>query len=247
MKRLLEQQIDASAIPAGRTLICGFVSLNTGTYHSVTHDRFASREDLVKGVLASAAIPIIWEPVEAIELKNPHELFRQNADGGLVNVSPLADTIRQINRDDDEDTEYHVIIINNSGGQLGPKELAHSNIFEIALRSAYEVTLNEIFNNDLREFMRINELVKEAELMTRGKYQPSFIDFDPRSNQPLRSRKSLKRFDYKIIEPEGNALGFALDVKGIPHRIQHGRAQAEKAFALADRNWPLGRTLPIDS
>lgn len=203
----------------GTVFTAGFVSLNTGTYNCVKHSEFATNEDFVNGVLASTAIPLVWEPVDKVKfikngmLQNSHN----NVDGGLMNVSPLGDVIRLI-EEDLEDCKYKVIVINCNSGIPKYENFSNKGIGAIAARSAYELTLNEIFNNDIDHFVRINDLVKHFEAAQVELKNPN--------------GRVIKSFEAMIINPDSSVdLGspLAANEKLIQQRIQHGFDQASKS------------------
>ncbi len=197
----------------------GFVSLNTGTYNSIKHSEFASNEDFINGVLASTAIPLVWEPVDKVKfikngvLQNSHN----NVDGGLMNVSPLGDVIRLI-EEDSQECNYRVIVINCNSGIPKYENFSNKGIGAIAARSAYELTLTEIFNNDIEHFIRINDLVKQSENAKVELKNPQ--------------GRVIKSFEALIINPDKDVdLGSPLvaNEKLIKLRIQHGIDQAAKS------------------
>ena len=67
------------------------------------------------------------------------------------------------------------------------------NLFTIAERSIYDITLNEVQNTDLNEFLRINKLVKQAK-------QKGVELFS-------KSGRKLKFFKIKIIKPTRKLKG----------------------------------------
>lgn len=214
----LKLYLDRSKIN-GTTFTTGFVSLNTGTYHSIKQNEFASNEDFVNGVLASTAIPLVWEPVDKVKfvkngvLQNSHN----NVDGGLMNVSPLGDVIRLI-EEDSEECNYRVIVVNCNTGIPKYENFSNKGIGAIAARSAYELTLTEIFNNDIEHFIRINDLVKQSKA---AKVELKNSD-----------GRVIKSFEAIIISPDKDIdLGSPLvaNVKLIEQRIQHGFDQASKS------------------
>lgn len=223
-KPLLEKlklYLDRSKIDS-TVFTAGFVSLNTGTYHSIKHDEFATNEDFINGVLASTAIPLVWEPVDKVKfikngiLQNSHN----NVDGGLMNVSPLGDVIRLI-EEDLEECNYRVIVINCNSGIPKYENFSNKGIGAIAARSAYELTLTEIFNNDIEHFVRINDLVKQSEVAQ--------VEL---KNQ---NGRVIKSFEAMIINPDKDVdLGSPLvaNEKLIQQRIQHGFDQASKSSSF---------------
>lgn len=161
LRRKMEKLIDRSLING--IFKCGFVSLNSGKYHSVAHDEFVSNEHLVKGIIASTSIPAIWKPVKTVKFVKNEKIVKSkyNVDGGIMNMSPLGDAIKMINQDP-EDCEWKIIVINCHSGKPSVIDASQMSIFGLAARSIYELTLNEIFNNDIDHFLEVNYLVEQA-------------------------------------------------------------------------------------
>lgn len=176
LRQLLEREFDPTQVIAD--LRIGTVSLITGEYVQFSGGDPHLREAL----LASTVIPIIWTPLDV----SPH--YRSMVDGGVRNVSPLGDVI-----DDDPD---EIVIINCNPQQPPPLDAPPANILQIGLRTI-DIMLNELFVNDLQEFLRINHLVKEA------------ADYGVTLHNP-KNGKPYKYFENKIIEPE-RPLGDTLD------------------------------------
>lgn len=170
----------------------GFVSLTDGNYYSVKHTDFSNDTEFQKAVLASSSMPLIWSPVDRVETTQ----FQTTnlVDGGLRNINPLGDAVRYVLNQNDSDEYYFLIISTRAANVSAMKE--PPNIINIIQRSIYDITLNEIGDTDAREFLRINQLVKQAR----------------EKNVELVSKngRKLRKFNVKIIEP-GRKLGGALD------------------------------------
>jgi NTE family protein len=203
---------------------CGYVSLDTGNYYSVRHNEFVSNEDFVNGVLASTSMPIVWEPVK--EIYTLSHQAKSCVDGGIKNVSPLGDIIEEINLDE-SDAEYTIIIINCSNGKVEYDDQSDSNIAQIALRSLNDIAITEIFNNDLEQFIRINDILDQVRIMNPG-FSLFHYDFE----NGIRTKKVLKRFKSIIIQPATGILGNTLVANKniIERRIAHGRQKAEESL-----------------
>ena len=222
---LLQAKLDRADIPEDVIFTSGFVSLVDGQYYNPRQTDYASNDDFVKGVLASTTVPIVWAPVDGINLQTPQPPIQQLIDGGLKNSLPLGDVIKLMDRDPD-DADYRILIINNNSGKL-EEERKDFNIAAIALRSLTEITLAEIFDNDIREFVRVNALVRQAK----------------EQGATLRDQQGvpLRQFYYKIIQPQREELGEVLDAnpKVLRKRYELGRQRAQEAFASTDDpNWP---------
>ena len=217
LAELLRRHLDRTSIPPEVTFTSGFVSLVDGRYYNPKQSDYATNEDFVRGVLASTTVPIIWKPLDTIRLTDSSvPPIKQSIDGGLKNSSPLGDVIRLM-AEDTEDTEYRILIINNNSGQLDTDQ-RDFNIASIALRSLTEITLTEIFNNDLREFIRVNRLVQQA--------RAQGVILKDEQGRPLR------QFSYKIIQPQSEELGEVLDASPemLRKRYALGRQRAAEAF-----------------
>lgn len=221
LKEILLQYAKKSNIK-GCSYTCGYVSLTDGRYHSSRHNEFKTDEDFAKGVLASTAMPVIWPPVD--QVSTSAGLHRQCVDGGLRDVSPLGDVIRDIAKDP-EPSEYTIIIINCSARKIieAPDELM--NIAQIALRSLTEIAINEIFNHDLKEFVDKNFILKQIQ----DKYPGEVIyDYDQESGG---KGKPLRYFNSIIIQPDSDTLGDSLTINRalLERRMTLGEEKAHLA------------------
>ena len=223
---LLQKYLSIDQIPANTMFTSGFVSLVDGNYYNPQQYDYATNEDFLKGILASTTVPVVWPPVNQVNLqKGLTSPITQLIDGGLKNSSPLGDVIKLMDQDE-EDAEYRILIINNNSGTV-EKQQKCFNIASIALRSLTEITLVEIFNNDIREFVRINALVRQA--------QEQGVQLFDEKGRPLR------RFYYKIVQPLTEELGDPLDAtpEMLRKRYTLGRERAEAVFSQQDDpDWP---------
>lgn len=201
--------------------LSGFVSLDDGAYHAVSAADYTTNEDFINGVLASSAMPVIWEPVEKISFKGQE--VKHLVDGGIKNISPLGDVIKAIKNDTDAD--YTVIVINCSSGKDTFADHHNSNIGKIALRSLNDIALTEIFNNDIDMFMKINRIVEQVE---RKSPAMRISSTDDPYDLGLKSFKSI------IIQPDAGALGDTLvgTKQIINKRVDHGIEKASEALQL---------------
>lgn len=169
----------------------GFVSLRDGRYKSVSHYQLPNDEELQKAIMASSTMPVIWPPIPYIHTIAGEHYF-DNVDGGIRNVSPLKDVIDEINARTDDDEEYYIIVINCSTSSL-PPIAPDPSIVDIAIRSMLDITMAEIFKNDLEQFIWINDMLRAQNL---DKLQIG--------------SKIYRRYKIKIIQPP-HSLGGILD------------------------------------
>ncbi|HMQ07619.1 MAG TPA: patatin-like phospholipase family protein [Saprospiraceae bacterium] len=205
---------------------CGYVSLNDGAYYSLKHNEFDSDQDFALGILASTVMPIVFPPVKEVLTKYLENEKHENlVDGGVRNVSPLGDVIREIQKEGNTNTEYTIIIINCSDGNIQQTNFSDKNIAQIALRSLANIAITEIFNHDIKEFVDKNFILKQIkELAPEAKIR----DYDYYKDQP---GKHLKIFNAIIIQP-ANHLGDSLVAtrKLIDERKNHGKEKALEAI-----------------
>lgn len=174
-------------------------------------------------------MPIVWEPVPEIRLREEarEDTVTQAVDGGIRNVSPLGDVIEEINKSGNDD--YTVVIINCNSGILEEESYREANIAQIALRSLVDIATTEIFNNDVNEFLRINDIL--AQLHEAG------VDLDIQNFNRLAGGRAttLKRFRAIVIQTDPGMLGDMLwsDADWNERRIRHGMEKA--AVALGGR------------
>jgi NTE family protein len=176
LHRLLLKEWEPEKIAADMRI--GSVSLVSGEYVEFR----GGDPNMMEAVLASTVMPIIWTPVDI------SEQYRSMVDGGVRNISPIGDIL---DADPDE-----VVIINCSPETTDALPTAPGNIAKIGIRTL-DILLNELFRSDMREFVHINALVKQAEALGHTLYHPS-------------SGRELKYYDCKIIEPQ-TPLGDTLD------------------------------------
>lgn len=196
----------------------GYVSLTDGNYYSPSHHEYESDEAFQNAVLASTSIPGVFSPVQGV--KNQSFEVTRLIDGGIRNVTPLGDAVRFIENSEQED-DYHFVIINCHSPQLRTVS-KDPNLLQIITRGIYDIALDEIRDTDLKEFLRINHLVKQAT-------QKGIELFN-------QSGRKLRAFKVKIIEP-ARELPFALDFSrsSVMDSFTHGFQRA--AHVLTVPNW----------
>ena len=153
-------------------------------------------------MLASTAIPLVWDPVDV----SPR--YSLMVDGGVRNISPLGDVL-----DDDPD---EVVIINCAPSEPPVRSTPFKNALDIGIHTL-DIMLNEIMETDIREFLRINTNVQEAALAGVGLHS--------------RKGKVYKAYDYKLIEPDeplGDTLDFSKET--IQMRMDAGWEKARQVL-----------------
>jgi NTE family protein len=175
-QRMMRQEFEAGRVIDD--LHVGAVSLMIGEYVSFTKEFL----ELPSALLASSSMPVIWPPVD---ISPEHTAM---VDGGVRNKNPVGDVLEL---EPDE-----IVIINCSTEKPSTLLNAPANVLSIGMR-ALDIMQNEIFVSDMKEFLRINALVKEAEGQGITLHHPT-------------TGRPLKYYPCVIIEPDGD-LGETLD------------------------------------
>jgi NTE family protein len=203
LQRMLAREFEPDKITAD--LRIGAVSLVSGEYVEFRGDH----PQLKEAVLASTVMPIIWTPVDV------STMYPGMVDGGVRNISPIGDVL---------DVDPDEIVIINCSAQA-PEALANppGDVVKIGMRTL-DLLLNELFQSDLREFLRINALVQQAAAQGVTLRHPT-------------SDRPLKYYECKIIEPEG-PLGDVLDFSqpAVQHSLQAGLARARQVLESVRRS-----------
>lgn len=176
-------------------LYVGRVSLTSGAYEIVSSDA----PDILDAIGHSATMPVIWEPIGKAAW----------VDGGLRNVTPLGDAL-------DLDPTA-LVVINCSPDEPEPAE-PPTDIIAAAKRALTDIAINEIMVNDVREFVRINNLVRQA------KRKGFTLESD--------AGKPYHDYDIAVIRPRmplGDSLDFSREV--IEQRLETGKAAAREFLA----------------
>ena len=209
LKEKIDQHIFLERMDPSIHFRAGAVSLISGEYHYFQADQFKSNVEFRKAILASALMPIIWEPVENINTVS--EQLKAMVDGGIRNINPLQDVL--------EFEPDEVVIINCSPFRkpLLDDPTAGKSIFQIAKRSLVEIAMNEIFLGDLKEYLRVNRIITQAK--EKG------VELKRGNGKIYKAYKTI------LINPE-EYLGDVLDFEqsAIQPRIEAGYKAAEKAF-----------------
>lgn len=172
----------------------GRVSLVSGLYEQVSSDA----KDFLEAVWQSATMPVIWEPI------GPNAIV----DGGLRNVTPLGDAL--------EFGPTEIVVINCSSPKIEPVK-PPSTILDVAKRALTDITINEILLNDVDEFVRINDLVRQA-------YEEGVTLRRPDGTPYRYCRITV----IQPAKPMGDTLDFSPEM--IRMRMRHGEEMARSAL-----------------
>ena len=197
LQKLIAQEM--ASIQFQVELRFGAVSLDSGEY--VQFDQ--NTPELDKALLASTAIPVVWSPVDV------SPALRNMVDGGVRHTSPIGGVL---------DFEPDEVVIINCQSSSGVPPANPGNIVQIAQRSI-DILLNGIFASDVTEFLRINQLVQQAQAQGVTLYNP-------------RNGRPYKYFEYKLIEPVA-PLGDGLDFSqpSVQRSLQAGLRRARQVLS----------------
>lgn len=171
---------------------CGLVELERGTIGYGSSTTTGSPTVFLKSILASAMMPVVWEPV----MIEPYP--GQWVDGGLRDNSPLGKAIKDWQ-------PRHITIINTGSDRMKPGR--PKNLIQVASRSL-DIVLHEIFQNDIKQFLTINRMVKQAQHQGFGLKKPDgtyYKYFEHALHQPQRPLGELLDFTKYSRFDEGRA------------------------------------------
>jgi NTE family protein len=177
-----------------------------------------TRTDLMKGILASASIPVVMPPVP---IGNSWFL-----DGGIREYAPIEVTI------DAGATEIYCIILSPDRRAKGPKPGPYSTIRSVATRSL-DLLMEEAGDDDLRigqvyvDFARHRQLLRErliARGVPDGTIQAAFQDLS--GSDPLASRRAVTMH---VIRPERFLAGetASFDPVAMRENLEYGFQHAQ--------------------
>jgi NTE family protein len=172
----------------------GRVSLLSGEYELVPN----TAPDFLEAVWHSATMPVVWEAI------GPQSFV----DGGLRNVTPLGDALTY--------GASEIVVIACSSGMIEPVK-PPTNILDVAKRSLTDITINEILRNDVEEFIRINDLVRQG--------QEAGLTLKKQDGSPYRYCRITV---VEPAQPMGDTLDFSQE--SIRWRMNHGEEMARKAI-----------------
>lgn len=126
---------------------CGTVNIHTGRYHEHRATPGMVPFTYIEPVLASTAIPIVFDPVRLNGFLH--------VDGGVRHVNPIGQILK------DHSPEEVVIVTSRKLRETEPEPRKVKDLLDIATQSL-NIMMEEIFEKDIREFIRINRLVRQA-------------------------------------------------------------------------------------
>ena len=192
LRKTIEKHV--AGRPFRTPLYVGRVSLTSGDYETVSSD--VPEREMLDAIWESATMPVIWQPIGKGAW----------VDGGLRNVTPLGDAL--------EHNPTALVVINCSPDDP-ERATAPKDIIAATKRAIYDIATNEIMVNDVREFVRINQLVRQAR--TKG------FTLERPDGTPFRD------YDIAVIKPRvplGDTLDFSREA--IEQRLEAGRAAARE-------------------
>lgn len=211
LQALIDRHVSLEAVDQAHCdFMFGSVSAKTGEYCHFHARDFNDDQQFKKGILASAAMPVLSSPVPQV-ITRSGKIYHQLVDGGIRNTGPLREVIRQ--------DPGEVVIINGNSARWRPGADQAIHPLEGPLRMWTEITLNELFRQDVREFSHINDILRQL---------PRGVTVCKPDGTPLKAYRSI------LIEPQ-NDLGDALDFspEKINYCMQQGYQAAKQAYAHA--------------
>jgi len=126
---------------------CGTVNIETGAYKEHIGRPMMVPWNHLDAVIASTAIPVVFDPV-----KIGNEL---HVDGGVRHINPIGRILKDF-------TPKEVVFITCRPFEADEIRVKVRDLMDISIQTL-NIMLEEIFMKDLREFKRINDLVRQAD------------------------------------------------------------------------------------
>lgn len=161
---------------------CGTVNIETGAYKEHIARPMMVPWNYLDAVIASTAIPVVFDPVNL-----DGEL---HVDGGVRHMNPIGKILQEHNPDE-------IILITTRKFDEPNKPKKIDDIVDVASQT-FNILLEEIFMKDLREFIRINELVRQA--------NEQGVVLKKANGEPFKVYKSTL---YQPHKPLGDTLNFS--------------------------------------
>jgi NTE family protein len=161
---------------------CGTVNIETGAYKEHIARPMMVPWNYLDAVVASTAIPVVFDPVEL-----DGEL---HVDGGVRHMNPIGKILQDNNPDE-------IIFITTRKFDEPNKRKEIDDVVDVAVQTL-NILLEEIFIKDIREFIRINGLVRQA--------QEQGAVLKKSNGEPFKVYKSTL---YQPQEPLGDSLNFS--------------------------------------
>jgi NTE family protein len=218
LRILLKAFADEAKLRAsGRKLLLGVVNLGTGQYRTIDENV----PGIDNWVYASCAMPVFFDPLVT---QGPDGTREQWVDGGVRNVTPLADAL--------DFNPRGVIAVRASPKPGVGRVRTFGNLIKIGLR-AVDILQAEVSINDTANATLINDIIAAREAQLRALEREGIRgDRAARILRPLDLQIAQYRFaPIRIIEPErefSDTLEF--DPAKIDQAIEAGRAAVAREW-----------------
>jgi predicted acylesterase/phospholipase RssA len=167
LRRIVDEAV-TGPLPDGAPIVyAGMVDWSSGYYRRAGLNAL-DREDLVDAVIASATIPLQWPP----------STFqgRRYVDGGLRRMVPLGDVLHHL--------PGRVTTISTQAPQEQHQE--SGSIADMA-RGSLQILLDQVADQNIEAFQRVNELVKATGGSARSASGRPFRYYEHRLIRPVAS------------------------------------------------------------
>lgn len=132
---------------------CGTVDINTGRYYDHKGNAMNVPWNMIPEIIGSTAIPGVFDPVEVRKWGGGTSL---HVDGGVKHMNPIGSVLKNY-----RDIEEVVIVVCKPYKRDWAEENRVRDIVDV-VKLSLGYLLDEIFEKDLRDFERINRLVRQA-------------------------------------------------------------------------------------
>ncbi|MBU1937944.1 patatin-like phospholipase family protein [bacterium] len=194
LHELLKEHLQNARWHPGTTFV-GVTDYRSGDYQDIE----LKAEEAIPNILASTAIPIVFPGVDA------------SFDGGVRNMTPLRKGVQLLlSEGQAPDVDYELYVMLTCPRGVPATEEKYEHIVDVAKRT-YEIIMDEMFVEDLKEAARVNRLVEFLDSMQK---------MNPHLDVPEEYAKYVKLKIY-LIEPRADMV--PKDSKKFhPDEMRHG-------------------------
>lgn len=149
-----------------KRVLLPLASFKDGQYFTLKDDDFETDEDLQNAAIASMRVPGFNPPVK--EVRTRHGVIKLVADGSALRANPIGDVLAY-----NPDAVFVISTMPCRGSQYDDLPIlvpGRPDALSVARAMYLEAAPETLFSRDLGEFMKINELVKEASYEDRVIY-----------------------------------------------------------------------------
>jgi predicted acylesterase/phospholipase RssA len=179
-----------------KRVLLPLASFKDGQYFTLNDDDFETDEDLQNAAMACMRVPGFNPPVK--EIRTRHGIIKLVVDGSALRANPIGDVLAY-----DPDVVFIISATPCPGSRFDDLPIlvpGRPDALSLARAMYVEAAPEKLFSRDLGEFLKINELVREASYEDRAIYTVDGSELRYYNNVIVCPREKLS--DVKDYSPE---------------------------------------------